>query len=304
MANPNTSSLPAYVEQNRLPLIKEAVLDAKTVRLINLQTGVKGSAALNILSTDVVFGNGAACGWNAAGEQTMSQRDIVTGAVKINMPFCDKNFLKTWAEHNVRVAAGQKTLPFEEEFIGGVIDGVKEALDAAIWQGDTASDKENLNKFDGLFKILGSADGVVAKTIADKSYFEAVQEVVAAMPQKSRKADSVVFCSYEFFNAYVQDLVTKNLFHYDGKNVGEEIVIPGTNIRLVAIGGFGDTAKLVAGRLSNFYYGCDLEGDAETFKFWYSDDNQEFRLVINFNAGVQVAFPDEVVVATYSGLTM
>ena len=33
----------------------------------------------------------------------------------------------------------------------------------------------------------------------------------------------------------------------------------------------------------------------ETFDLWYSKDNQEFRLAVKFNAGVQVAFPDEVV---------
>jgi hypothetical protein len=38
--------------------------------------------------------------------------------------------------------------------------------------------------------------------------------------------------------------------------------------------------------------------DMETFKLWYSDDNQEFRFAAKFNAGVQVAFPDEVVLAT------
>ena len=38
-----------------------------------------------------------------------------------------------------------------------------------------------------------------------------------------------------------------------------------------------------------------MEGDDEKFDLWYSKDNQEFRLAINFNAGVQVAFPDEIV---------
>ena len=36
-----------------------------------------------------------------------------------------------------------------------------------------------------------------------------------------------------------------------------------------------------------------MQNDNETFDFWYSKDNQEFRLAINFVEGVQVAFPDE-----------
>ena len=59
------------------------------------------------------------------------------------------------------------------------------------------------------------------------------------------------------------------------------------------------TKKIVAGDLKgNFFYGTDLEGDQEVFDLWYSKDNQEFRLAIKFNAGVQVAFPDQVVVKT------
>lgn len=305
MANPNTTSLPAYVEQNRLPLIKETILDAKTARLIRLQSGIKGSAALNLLNTSVVLGDGSACGWNAAGEQSLSQRIINTAALKVNMAYCDKNFLKTWAEYNVRMAAGQKTLPFEEDFINGVIEGVKEQIDALIWNGDTASQDASLDKFDGFFKILANESDVATLSVTSGTYFEAVQKAVLAMPAKARaKKDAVIFCSPEFFANYTQSLVSRNLFHYNGGEGVEEVVIPGTTIRLIAVGGIGATAKLVGGSLENFNYGCDLMGDAETFDFWYSKDTREHRLAIEFNAGVQVAFPDEIVVATYSGLTI
>ena len=36
--------------------------------------------------------------------------------------------------------------------------------------------------------------------------------------------------------------------------------------------------------------------DAETFDLWYSKDNREYRLAVQFNAGTQVAYPNEVVV--------
>jgi hypothetical protein len=58
-----------------------------------------------------------------------------------------------------------------------------------------------------------------------------------------------------------------------------------------------NTGKVVAGSLSNFFYGCDMMNDEEKFELWYSQDFREYRLAIEFNAGVQVAFPDEVVVA-------
>ena len=95
MANsPIMSSLPEYVEQRRLPLIAEAVLGGDSAKLFNLQTDVKTSAALNLLSTDVEFGDGSTCGWDEAGTQTLSQRILETGLIKINMAYCDKVMLK------------------------------------------------------------------------------------------------------------------------------------------------------------------------------------------------------------------
>lgn len=95
MANsPIMTSLPEYVEQRRLPLIAAAVLGGDTAKLFNLQTDVKTSAALNLLTTDVEFGDGSTCGWDEAGTQTLSQRILETGLVKINMAYCDKVMLK------------------------------------------------------------------------------------------------------------------------------------------------------------------------------------------------------------------
>jgi len=68
----NPTSLTSYVEQRREPLIQKAVISGKTLDLINIQTGVKGSAAINLLTTDVAFGDGSVCGWNEAGTSTVS----------------------------------------------------------------------------------------------------------------------------------------------------------------------------------------------------------------------------------------
>lgn len=300
MANsPVVTSLPAYVDQNRDLLVSTSILGSKSAKMFTLQSGIKSSAALNILTTDIAFGDGASCGWDEAGTQTLSQRTLVTGQIKINMAYCDKKLLGKWAEHEVRIAAGQKDLPFEEDFTNEVVIATQEALEKAIWQGDTASADVNLKRFDGMLKILGAANGVITEAIAQgTTAMAAVKQVVLAIPAKAIKDDTVVFCSPEFALQYSQEMVAANLYHYDAGKALEDFVIPATNIRLVPVGGLAGTKKLVAGRLSNFFFGCDLADDAEKFELWYSQDNREFRLAIEFNAGVQVAFPAEVVLGT------
>lgn len=293
--NPVMTSLTAYVEQRRLPLIKEAVLKAKSASLFNLQTDIKTSAALNLLSTDVEFGDGLTCGWDEAGTQTLSQRVLTTGNIKINMAYCDKAMLKYWTQYQVRVAAGQKTLPFEEDFISGVVENVKAAIETAIWQGDTTSQTNNLKYFDGLLKILKDAAGTVDVTITGTSAYNDVMAVYNAIPEKVLDGASILVGA-DTFRKFIQELVAKNYFHYSGENLNGEIMLPGSQVKVIAVNGLNGTDEIIAGQLDkNFFYGCDMMNDEEKFEMWYSQDFREFRLAIEFNAGVQVAFPDEIV---------
>lgn len=296
MANsPVMISLTAYVEQRRLPLIKEAVLKAKSASLFNLQTDIKTSAALNLLSTAIQFGDGLACGWDEAGTQTLSQRILATGNIKINMAYCDKEMLKYWTQYQVRVAAGQKTLPFEEDFVNAVVENVKAAIETAIWQGDTASETNNLKYFDGLLKILKDAAGTVDVTITGTSAYDDIMAVYNAIPEKVLDGASILVGA-DTFRKFIQELVAKNYYHYSGENLNGEIMLPGSQVKVIAVNGLNGTDKIVAGQLDkNFFYGCDMMNDEEKFELWYSQDFREFRLAIEFNAGVQVAFPDEVV---------
>lgn len=296
MANsPVMATLPAYVEQRRLPLIKEAVLKAKSASLFNLQSDIKTDAALNLLTTDVQFGDGLTCGWDEAGTQTLSQRILNTGNIKINMAYCDKAMLKYWTQYQIRVAAGQKTLPFEEDFVSAVVENVKEAVEIAIWQGDTTSATNNLKYFDGLLKILKNDAGTVDVVITGASAYDDIMAVYNAIPEKVLKGASILVGA-DTFRKFGNELVAKNYYHYSGENLNGEIYLPGSQVKVIAVNGLNGTNKIVAGQLDkNFFYGVDMVNDEEKFELWYSQDFREFRLAIEFNAGVQVAFPDEVV---------
>ena len=161
----NVSGLTAYVEEQRLPLIRKTIFAAPSVKHFNLQTGIKHAAALNILNTSVVFGDGSACGWNEAGTSEFSQRVLEVGNFKVNMSFCDKAMLSKWMGYEVRVAAGQKSLPFEEDFVDGIIEGVKNQLESILWTGVKADDR-----IDGILTILSAASAsTVQPTLATGS---------------------------------------------------------------------------------------------------------------------------------------
>lgn len=298
----DTSKLTAYTEEHKLPLLRNAVIGAKSAKLFNLMTGVKGNTALNLLDTTIEFGDGSACGWNAAGKSEISQRVLVPGAVKINMDFCDKQLLKYWMNYEVRVGAGQKTLPFEEDFMKGVVEGVGAAVEKALWQGDTASGDANLNKFDGLVKIIGAATVADTTTYDASSISKTLNDMYAAMPCGAfQKGEVVAYISDADYRKYIQELIANgNLVITTGVNdvaMPESVLIPGTNVRVHGVCGLDGVNKAYMSYKDNFVYGTDLEGDAETLDLWYSKDNREFRLAIEFTAGAQVAFPDMIVKA-------
>lgn len=297
MSNPIVTSLPNYVEERRLPLIAEAVLGAKSAKLFTLQTDIKHAAALNLLGTTIEFGDGATCGWDAAGSQELTQRILTVGNIKVNMPYCERELLDKWLGYEVRVKAGAETMPFEEAFINEVIKNIAEKVEAAIYQGDTASSTNNLKYFDGLLKILNAEAGTIDVNAASQTTQMAkIMAVYAAIPETAySRGDVAILVGMDTFRAFTQELIKDNLYHYNLGAPEGELVLPGTNVRVIGVNGLNGTNKVIAASLRNLFFGTDLMNDMETFDFWYSKDNQEFRLVVKFNAGVQVGFPDEVV---------
>lgn len=300
----NVNGLTSYVEEQRIPLIRKAYISNRSAKEFNLMTGVKGATALNLLSTDAQFVDGTACGWSEAGSTTLSQRQLVPGAIKVQMAFCQNVLLKYWTNYEVRVAAGQKNLPFEEDFVNGVIDSIKAHLEKAMWQGDTTSEDANLKQFDGLCKILNAAtvSGTYTAKASD-SVTKIINETYVLIPDAAfERGEVVLYVSSANYRKYIQELIANgNLVITNAVAdvaMPESVLIPGTNVRVIPVSGLdGADLKAVASYRDNFVYGVDLTGDEEKFDLWYSKDNDEFRFAGAFIAGVQVAFPDLIAIA-------
>ena len=82
----------------------------------------------------------------------------------------------------------------------------------------------------------------------------------------------------------------------------DSILYPGdSRVKIVPVSGLegAETKALVVASVeSNLVYGTDVEGSENAFKFWYDDKEDKFMLKVLFNAGVQVKFPDQVVLVT------
>lgn len=288
------NALPAYVEQNRLPLLAAAVLKGKTVEVINRQSGIKGKAALNIVDVTAPFQAGNTCGFNASGNDTFSQRVIETVMVKVEKEWCWKDLIGKWAEYEYRVVAGEKTLAFEEFFLNEIAKEIAAQIERIIWQGNTTP------AITGLLGHLTAAS-ISATQFTGTDDYAKIMEAYMAIPEAVLDK-AAIFVSAARFRGFVQGMVAANLYHYNPEVPVDEVIIPGTNTRVIKVNGLNNSTYgtvsdvVVAADPMNLFYGYDVEDSAEALDVWYSKDNDSIRLRMTTNIGTQVAFPNEVVV--------
>lgn len=299
------SSLPAYVKENQDVLIDQVAIMGPTINRMAKQTGIKKSAYLNYLDVRPVLQPGAGCGFTPQGEIELTDRELNVAVIKVNMDVCPDKLRGTFAEYLIRTRAGEQPLPYEEEITNAIVAFINEALEKAIWQGNTASLDPNLANFDGLLKIAGSEASVIAPTITAVTWRGIVAQVLAAIPDAARKRGAVIYLSPEAFEGYLLELVNANLYHYSGpqNEAPVEWVIPGTNVKVVRVEGLAGAGSIMATYDRNLYYGTDMEDDKEVFSITYDETDEIFRIKVRWASGVQIAFPDRVVLADISSIT-
>lgn len=294
------SALPAYVQENRDLISKNIALGAPTLGRISIQQGIKGTMPLHFLENESTWQNGKGCSFNPDGSTTLTDRNIVTGLIKIDRELCPDDLLGKWPEYDVRIPATEREhLPFEAYIVADIVNDIEEKLEEAIWQADTTSNVHYLNKFDGLLKIIAAEQTSIKLTIAQgTTAIAAVRQIISSLPKKVLKKGAALFVSPEFFTALGFELVDANLFHFAPSESLDEFIFPGSKVRILNTDGLSGTANIVATWAPNLFYGTDTVNGQRLMKVAYDDIKESFALKVRFNAGTQVAFPDWVVLAT------
>jgi hypothetical protein len=259
------------------------------------------------MTTDAVFQAGGTCGFNSSGTTTITQRTLTVGKIKIQESICPKTFEAKYTQKALREGSSYDYMAYASEYSAQKVQRIGAALETALWQGDTSSQTANLNKFDGLIKIIDSLgfggagdpiDGNAADltTLTTSNVIAAVDAVFAALPAALLdKDDVVIFCGNDTFREYVLALRNANLFHYPVDAANMELIIPGTAVKLIGVNGLNGTDKMFGLSMSNLYLGTDMLSEQDRYELFYAKESDEMRFVVEFKLGVQVAFPDEVV---------
>ena len=308
----NVDLLTNYVKEDERSLFTSSLFDAKTQQLIqsagNVMVEVKSAATVNIMDTDAAFQDDSGCAFNASGTTTFTQRTLTVGKIKVQEALCPKDLEAKYLQKALPAGTNYTEIIFAQEYTGRKAGKIAEQVEVALWQGDKLSTNMNLNKFDGLQKIIGAASGVIdanttpfvsatVTSITVANVLSVIKGIKNAIPARVKGKDDVkIFCGWDIFDLIVDAHVNANLFNYGAQNIGDgTFTIPGTRYVVEAVHGLDGTSDLYAMRTSNMFLGTDLLSDQDQFEMWYSQDDRNVKFHVGFKMGVQIAFPNEIV---------
>lgn len=308
------SGLSAYTRQNIKPLLTSAVFEAKMQEMIKAEgivlPKVKSSEAIPIMDTDAVFGT-QSCSFDPSGTTTFSQRTVTVGKIKVEEKICPKDLEAYFTQEALKAGSTYEDFgnsDFQKAFLDKKNARIASQLGVAIWQGDTSSGTANLNKFDGLIKLIDAGSPVDANvsgftgvatitTLTKDNVISAFKGVRAAIPAAYKgKPGYKIFCGFDVWELYQQALIDANNFHYTAvDNVNYELTIPGTTLKVIADHGLDSTGDIYGLYMPHVVLAVDLEDEENNYKMWYSEDNNDVRYRVEFKMGVNVAFTNECV---------
>ena len=306
--------LSAYTKQLVKPLLSTAVFEARTQQLIVsggiVLPNVKSIAAIPLFDTDAVFGT-QSCSFDPSGTTSFTQRTITVGKIKIEEKLCPKDMEAYFLQEALKAGSTYEDFgnsDFQKAYLDRKNMKIAAQLETAIWQGDTASLVANLNKFDGLQKQIAAGSPVDANvsaftgvatitTITQSNVIAATEGIYKAIPVAVLgKGDVKIFVGDDWYRLLIMAYRALNLFAYNPQDSESKgFILPGTKIEIVAVNGLNTTGDAYAISLGNLAMAVDLVDEENSYKMWYSEDNNDVRYRVEFKAGVNVAFTNEVV---------
>lgn len=299
-----------FTDELKERLLAKMVFEGRTAELVKVIPGVKRAITLNLLANGAKPTT-ATCGWTPDPSNKyveLDQKELTVCPLEIKDAICPKDFEQLYLGMYMK---NNKEVPFEELIAESYINKAKNANEKMIWDKGGCTDgllkmiDDDANVIDAASVVAGATDAV-----------DAVNALISkATPDILMHENKVVFTSYAMYNAYASILRATNLYiqpnYQNGEGANYEMYIPGTDIRLIAIAGMDNLTTPISAGYSldggatfqpmiltyadNIVLGTDMLNDEEMFDMWYSRDNDEVRVNIQYKLGWNFYFGDHIV---------
>lgn len=322
------SALTAYVDQLGFnKILIESVFSARTAKIATIQTGVKGTQAINLITSQPVFQN-AQCGLiSGSGSVTFAQSNITVADIMVyeNICYYGANTLsKYYTGMLMKEGIRQEDLTpdiFAKAYIADKANKIMDYNEKSLWLGSTSGTVYNsqytlMNGFlYNLYQTSASASIIVGATAypgaltksttapipSAGSSIDVVNQLTTLIPEAIADKQTYCFMNLTNYRTLVNDLVSVNNYHIDlveqnHLKVWEFDYPYYPTMKIVATSGLSGRNDIVITYAENMYIGVDSESDDENFHVWESADLNSVNFRAMWRLGTAIAYPQYVVV--------
>ena len=295
----DVSTITGFTDQVGGMLLSESLVGANTPKYANVRLGIKGTQAVNLLTSDLAVQDGA-CGWSQSGTTSFTQVNLATCPSRVNESFCPDALYGTYQSLLLAPGQTEEVIPFEQMIADLKVKQIQDHIETKLWGATVAGG----DCYDGFAELIstgstgvGNSVGVAFDSTAaygsDGNPLTEVDKLINALSDDAMSRDDLhVFMSYANFRLYVQALTKANFFQdyiREANITGNMVAIqPNSNVTVVPTKGLNGSNQVVIGPKEYMIVGFDLLSDHEQFDIWWSRDNDEVRFRANFNYGAVI----------------
>ena len=309
--NFNVSGLTAYTLGNPQKAIEVMVLSGKgTKDLFDVETGVKYREKItDITNVDVDISTGIIAGYNTgSGTTTIAEVTLENVQLKIFETYTKEALNKYMQAYLGTRGTDPAELPMEDMILSLKQQAFFLANEKLLWQDASA-----ILPGGGVIQQLTDASTWLPSGVASFSFQAAGTtdaSILAAVAAVNTKLESsleeyigtemVLAMSPANFAAYSRAIynlngtITTQTVGADGKPI-QELYIPGTSVKAVAMVGLTGQNDLVCSHPSNIIQVVDLVDETDYLSFQYNPYARWHELFAAYKLGVKVADPTKVI---------
>ncbi len=305
----------ACYRDNRETLLASIICGGKTDAMFRKMTGVKSHEFIHVLDTEITLSD---CNCNCDNDNTAHKfvdREISVSCIQVNDKICKDAFDGMYKEAEIRANAGSDIGSAGDILAESFAMQIAKANENLKWKGDTTSSDENLNKANGIVKIMTDDTDVVKGTIAEALFTsdpnQALATLEALIPEsalcrgENTREGALPFIAVpqEIFRTLRRALALETAtscckFTSEKWNGLDSFLLHDTDIRVISVAALNGTDRIVIGSMHDLYMATDGENDYEDIQGWWDPKCRSWYQLATFKVGFQIAFPEDMVLVT------
>lgn len=311
-------NLSTYTDQITGELMRKAILKGRFTSLVRVEPGIKSAKNLNILDS-TLYAVAGGCGFVTSGSTNLSAVTLTVCDLKVNESICPRSLEAYWTQTLMKPGQYPVEIPFEQFYAEEKAAKLSALIEDVAIRGNTSTGSGNMSLCSGILQqvditsvsastinMFNQAGGVTTAWTVGNSV-AMIDAAISLLPTDIQDQDDltlfVSFATYRtILTAYRNagySVTTVADGQIPGASLDNGVLHPGSiNVKVVPLRGLSASATAARFFLtpaSNIAFGCDLLSDAEKFRIWYSQDNDEVRFLSAWSQGVVVIFPEFLV---------